>query len=87
MNLNDTSGNGTHWVAWLKRGNDTFYFDSFGLSPPTELNNLFNGDVFCPTEQIPPRQEVFLWSSLSFCFQRDAKRKRATGNNKQILVI
>ena len=22
MNLDDTSGNGTHWVAWFKRGND-----------------------------------------------------------------
>jgi len=27
MNLDDTSGNGTHWVAWFKRGNDKFYFD------------------------------------------------------------
>jgi len=34
MNLDDTSGNGTHWVAWFKRGNDKFYFDSFGF-PPT----------------------------------------------------
>jgi len=29
MNLDDTSGDGTHWVAWFKRGNDKFYFDSF----------------------------------------------------------
>jgi len=35
MNLDNTSGNGTHWVAWFKRGNDKFYFDSFGLPPPT----------------------------------------------------
>ena len=27
MNLDDTSGNGTHWVACFKRGNDKFYFD------------------------------------------------------------
>jgi len=56
MNLDDTSGDGTHWVTWLKRGNDMWYFDSFGLPPPTELNNFLNGDVLYPTEQIQPRQ-------------------------------
>jgi len=57
MNLDDTSGDGTHWVTWFKHGNNKFYFDSFGLPPPTELNDYL-GDVFCPTEQIQPRQEV-----------------------------
>jgi len=80
MNLDDTSGDGTHWVAWFKRGDKKWYFDSFGLSPPTELNNYL-GYVLYPTEQSVPRQEVFLWPSLSFCFERDAKRKRAAGNN------
>ena len=27
INLDDTSGNGTHWLAWFKRGNNKFYFD------------------------------------------------------------
>ena len=57
MNLDDTSGDGMHWVAWSKHGNDKFYFDSFGLPPPTELNNYL-GDVLYPTEQIQLRQEV-----------------------------
>jgi len=57
MNLDDTCGNGTHWVAWFKRGNK-FYFDSFRLPPPTELSNYLNGYVFYPTEQIQPRQAV-----------------------------
>jgi len=26
MNLDDTYRDGTHWVAWFKRGNDKFYF-------------------------------------------------------------
>jgi len=59
MNLDDSSGNGTHWVAWLKRGKDKWYFDSFGWPPPTELNKYFDGDVFYPIEQVQPRQEVF----------------------------
>jgi len=58
MNLDDTSGNGTYWVAWFKRGNNKFHFDSFGLPPPTELKNYLNRDVFYPTEQIQPRQAV-----------------------------
>jgi len=57
MNLDDTSGDGTHWVSWFKCGNDKFYFDLFGLPPPTELNNYLC-DVFYLTEQIQPRQEV-----------------------------
>ena len=58
MNLDDTSGDGTHWVAWFKRGDKKWYSDSFGLPPPTELNSYLLGDVFYPTERIRPRQEV-----------------------------
>jgi len=59
MNLDGSSGSGTHCVCWLKRGNDKWYFDSFGVSLPTELNDYLHGGVFYPTEQIQPRQEVF----------------------------
>jgi len=38
-------------------GDKKWYFDSFGLPPPAELNDYL-GDVFYPTEQIQPRQEV-----------------------------
>ena len=58
MNLDDTSGDGTHCVAWFKRGDKKWYFDAFGLPPPTELND-YPGDMFYPTEQIQTRQKVF----------------------------
>ena len=74
MNLDDTSGDGTHWVAWFKRGNDKFYFDSFGLPPPTELNDYL-GDVFHPTEQIQPRQEVFCGHFCLFVLKEMQKGK------------
>ena len=61
MNLDDTSGDGMHWFAWFKRGDKKWYFDSFGLPPPTELNDYLDGDVFYPTEQIQPRQAVCLF--------------------------
>ena len=32
-------GNGTHWVALLKKNSKYFYFDSYGVVPPEEIIN------------------------------------------------
>jgi len=85
MNLDNTSADWTHWVTWFKRGDKMWYYDSFGLPPPTKLNNYL-GDVFYPNEQIQPRQ-VVICGHLCLFVERDAKRKRAAGNNQHILVI
>lgn len=38
VNLDDAEGVGTHWVAYNKKNDKTYYYDSFGdLPPPTEL--------------------------------------------------
>lgn len=38
VNLDNTLGPGTHWVAYVKCGAHVKYFDSFGnLRPPTEV--------------------------------------------------
>ena len=38
VNLDTISGQGTHWVCNIKRGNYIFYFDSFrNLTAPIEL--------------------------------------------------
>jgi len=38
LNLGDSSGNGTHWVAWFKKRNrENYYIDSFGIQAPIEL--------------------------------------------------
>ncbi|KAE9532372.1 hypothetical protein AGLY_009995 [Aphis glycines] len=34
LNLNDSTQNGSHWVAWKKMKNKIIYFDSFGINPP-----------------------------------------------------
>ena len=34
LNLDSSSGDGTHWVMWFKKGKDKFYFDSYGEKPP-----------------------------------------------------
>jgi len=74
MNLDDTSGDGTHWVAWFKRGDKKWHFDSFGLPPPTELNNYLC-DVFYPTEQIQPRQAVICGHLCLFVLKEMQKGK------------
>jgi len=74
MNLDDTSGSGTHWVAWLKRGDKKWYFDSFGLPPPTELSDYL-GDVFYATEQIQSRQDVICGHLCLFVLKEMQKGK------------
>ena len=37
LNLDSSSGDGTHYVMWFKKGKDKFYFDSYGVQPPSEL--------------------------------------------------
>lgn len=53
VNLDESSGPGTHWVAYYKMNKNIEYFDSFGnLRPPKEIekylgkNILFNHRVY-----------------------------------------
>lgn len=42
VNLDNTSGPGTHWVCYKKLQEKVYYFDSFGnLPPPQELLHYF----------------------------------------------
>lgn len=43
INLDSSSGNGTHWVAYSKKNNRVLYSDSFGLRPPPEVVQYFKG--------------------------------------------
>ncbi|XP_071649168.1 uncharacterized protein [Temnothorax longispinosus] len=46
VNLDNTEGLGTHWVAYAKRGDRAIYFDSFGnLRPPRELTQYLENNV------------------------------------------
>lgn len=46
LNLDDKEGDGTHWVAFKKRGNEVSYFNSFGaLPPPRELVKYLGKNV------------------------------------------
>lgn len=46
VNLDNETGPGTHWVCYIKRGNNVQYFDSFGnLRPPKELLDYFGKEA------------------------------------------
>lgn len=48
INLDDAKNDGTHWVAYSKRGNTAVYFDSYGdLMPPCEVTRYLNSDGAC----------------------------------------
>jgi len=59
LNLDDTTGNGTHWVAWYGDNGKKYYFDSYGIQPPDELKRYLKSPIFYNAEQIQPKQEVF----------------------------
>jgi len=56
FNLDDTSGNGTHWVCWYKDSDKKYYFDSYGLIPPSELVQYLRSPILYNTEQIQPNK-------------------------------
>jgi len=58
-----------------------FFFDSFGLPPPTELNNYL-GDVLYLTEPIQPRQEVFCGHLCLFALEEMQKGKQESTSKK-----
>jgi len=45
LNLDISSGKGSHWVAFYKNRDIVVYFDSFGnLAPPIELQKYLKGN-------------------------------------------
>ena len=46
LNLDSSSDDGTHWVTWFKKGKEKFYFDSYGVQPPSELIDYLKSQYF-----------------------------------------
>lgn len=46
INLDSKCSDGTHWVAYIKKGRNVLYFDSFGnLRPPKEVMQYLGGTI------------------------------------------
>ena len=59
LNLDSSSGDGTHWVIWLKKSKDKFYFDSYGVKPPSELISYLKSPIFYNRERVQQNVDVF----------------------------
>jgi len=52
MNLVESGGSGTHWVAWVSRENIKVYFDSNGLKLPNEMSHYLKEPFYHITDQV-----------------------------------
>ena len=52
LNLDSCSGDGTHWVIWFKKGKVKFYFDSYGVQPPSDLIAYLKSPIFYNIERV-----------------------------------
>ena len=50
LNLDSSSGDGTHWIMWFKKGKDMFYFDCYGVQHPSELITYLKSPLFYNSE-------------------------------------
>ena len=59
LNLDGSNGVGSHWNGFLKNGKEKFYFDSYGLPPPTELIKYLQRPLLYNSERIQPDGQVY----------------------------
>ena len=81
LNLDSSSGDGTHWVMWFKKGKDNFYFDSYGVHPPSELMAYLKSPIFYNSERVQQNSEVFCGHLCLF-----ALTQLSLGNNVQTVI-
>ena len=81
LNLDLSSGDGTHWVMWFKKGKENFYFDSYGVHPPSELIAYLKSQIFFNSKRVQQNGEVFCGHLCLF-----ALKQLSLGNNLQALL-
>ena len=81
LNLASSSGDGTHWVMWFKKGKDKFYFDSYEVQPPSELIAYLKSPIFYNSERAQQNGEVFCGHLYLF-----ALKQLSLGNNLQAVI-
>lgn len=60
LNIDHSSNSGTHWVCLFIRNGVCFYFDSFGIKPPLEVEDYLQGkERYYSTDEIQkPGEEI-----------------------------
>jgi len=69
INLDCSSGRGTHWTCWFKHESIVHYYDSFGnLPPPVEFVKFFDKyEVYYNWER-EQEYDTFICGHLCLCF-------------------
>jgi hypothetical protein len=52
VNLNKSTEEGSHHVCYWKKGDNKYYFDSFGVIPPKEVIEYLKSPILYSTYQI-----------------------------------
>ena len=81
LNLDSSSGDGTHWVMWFNKGKDKFYFDNYGVQPPSELSVYLKSPILYNSEQVQQSGEVFCGHLCLFVLTQ-----LSLGNNLQTVI-
>jgi hypothetical protein len=59
LNIDHSSNNGTHWTCLFIKNNISYYFDSYGFEPPTEVAEYCkNGDRYYSSFKIQQNDQV-----------------------------
>ena len=81
LNLDSSSGDGTHWFMCFKKGKDKFYFDSYGVRPPSELIAYLVSPIFYNSERVQQNGDVFCGHLRLFTL-----KQLSLGNNLQAVI-
>ena len=81
LNLDSSSGDGTHWVMWFKKDTELFYFDGYGVQPPSELIAYLKSPIFYNSKRVNQYGEVFCGHLCLFTL-----KQLSLGNNLQTVI-
>ena len=81
LNLDSSSGDGTHWMMWFKKGKEKFYLDIYGVQPSIELIAYLKSPIFYNSERVQQKGDVFCSQLCLF-----ALPQLSLGNNLQAVT-
>ena len=81
LNLESSCGDGIHWVMWFKKGKDKFYFDSYGVQPPSEMIAYLKSPILYNSERVQQNSEVLCGHLYLFPL-----KQLSPGNNLQAVI-
>jgi hypothetical protein len=58
LNIDHSKNNGTHWTCLFINNGISYYFDSYGLTPPLEVLDYCKGERYFNSFKIQQDQEV-----------------------------